>query len=116
MRYTVPDYYKKFVCLAGDCPATCCAGWQIVVDEKSLRKYASAKGTVGNFLRNGVDFKESTFLQYDKRCAFLNEENLCDMHIEAGVDMMCTTCRKYPKYLIMKEKSLFPCPARQLQS
>ncbi len=99
MRYTVPDYYKKFVCLAGDCPATCCAGWQIVIDDRSLKKYAAAKGSVGNRIRNGVDFEEHTFLQYDKRCAFLNEENLCDMHIEAGVDMMCNTCRKYPRHI-----------------
>lgn len=99
MRYTVPDYYKKFVCLAGECPATCCAGWQIVIDEKSLKKYAKAQGSVGNHIRNGVDFKESVFLQYGKRCAFLNDENLCDMHIEAGTDMMCNTCRKYPRHI-----------------
>ena len=100
MRYTVPDYYKKFQCLAGACPATCCAGWQIVIDQKSLAKYRKAKGSFGNRLRNSVNWKEETFLQYEKkRCAFLNEENLCDMHIEAGPEMMCATCRKYPRHI-----------------
>lgn len=100
MRYTVPDYYKKFRCLAGACPATCCAGWQIVIDQKSLAKYRKAKGSFGNRLRNSVNWKEETFLQYEKkRCAFLNEENLCDMHIEAGPEMMCATCRKYPRHI-----------------
>ena len=100
MRYTVPDYYKKFQCLAGDCPATCCAGWQIVIDQKSLKRYRKAKGSFGNRIRNSVDWKEETFLQYEnRRCAFLNEENLCDMHIEAGAEMMCATCRKYPRHV-----------------
>lgn len=100
MRYTVPDYYKKFQCLAGACPETCCAGWQIVIDQKSLRKYRKAKGSFGNRIRNSVNWKEETFLQYeDRRCAFLNEDNLCDMHIEAGPEMMCATCRKYPRHV-----------------
>lgn len=100
MRYTVPDYYKKFQCLAGFCPATCCAGWQIVIDPKSLARYHKVKGRFGNRIRNSVNWKEETFLQYEKkRCAFLNEENLCDMHIEAGPEMMCATCRKYPRHI-----------------
>ena len=28
MRYLKPHYYDKFVCTAGDCPDSCCAGWQ----------------------------------------------------------------------------------------
>lgn len=116
MLYTVPDYYKKFECLAGECPATCCAGWQIVIDQKSLRKYASLKGSFGNRVRNSVNWKEQTFRQYGKRCAFLNEDNLCDMHIEAGADMMCATCRKYPRHIEVfeneREVSLsMSCPA-----
>ena len=100
MRYTVPDYYKKFQCLAGVCPATCCAGWQIVIDPKSLARYRKVKGSFGNRIRNSVNWKEETFLQYEKkRCAFLNEENLCDMHMEAGPEMMCATCRKYPRHI-----------------
>ena len=115
MRYTVPDYYKKFQCLAGACPATCCSGWQIVIDEKSLAKYRKAKGNFGNRIRNSVNWKEDTFLQYEKkRCAFLNEDNLCDMHIEAGPEMMCATCRKYPRHIeeFENERLRCPCPVR----
>lgn len=116
MLYTVPDYYKKFHCLAGECPATCCAGWQIVIDQRSLQRYASLKGAFGNRVRNSVNWKEQTFFQYGKRCAFLNEENLCDMHIEAGAEMMCATCRKYPRHIEVfdneREISLsMSCPA-----
>jgi lysine-N-methylase len=99
MKYTVPDYYRKFKCIAADCPATCCAGWQIVIDEKSLEKYSEVKGPFGNRLANSIDWEEGTFEQYKKRCAFLNEENLCDIYTEAGPDLLCRTCRNYPRHI-----------------
>ena len=46
MQITAPDFYKKFSCIAGECPATCCAGWQIVIDKKSLKRYSHHKGPI----------------------------------------------------------------------
>lgn len=103
MRYTVPDYYKKFKCLASDCPATCCAGWQIMIDDKSLKKYASCPGIFGNRLVNSINWEEGRFKQYHSRCAFLNEQNLCDIHLEKGSDFLCRTCRRYPKHVEVYE-------------
>ena len=39
MRYIKPTYYDEFKCIADKCPDTCCAGWQIVIDEETLDKY-----------------------------------------------------------------------------
>ena len=103
MRYTVPEYYKKFKCLASDCPATCCAGWQIMIDDKSLKKYASCPGIFGNRLVNSINWEEERFKQYHSRCAFLNEQNLCDIHLEKGSDFLCRTCRRYPKHVEVYE-------------
>ena len=99
MQITRPDFYKEFSCIAGACPDTCCAGWQIMIDEKSLKKYKKFKGTFRNRLHNDIDWPEQAFRQYDRRCAFLNEENLCDIYSEAGPDMLCDTCRKYPRHI-----------------
>ena len=99
MKYTIPNYYNQFHCIAGKCPATCCAGWQIVIDDNSLTKYRSLETTLGNRLNNSIDWKNSTFLQYDGRCAFLDENNLCDLYTEAGPDMLCRTCRRYPRHV-----------------
>lgn len=99
MRYTVPHYYCKFQCTASECQDTCCAGWKIVIDEKTLKKYREVKGPFGNRLQNSIDWEEETFLQYDGRCAFLNEENLCDIYTEAGEKMFCKTCRLYPRHI-----------------
>ncbi len=100
MLYTVPDYYKEFQCLADACEDTCCAGWQIVIDEKSLQKYSMIKGEFGKRIQNSIDWKESVFYQSaDRRCAFLNENNLCDMQIALGEKSLCKTCRRYPRHV-----------------
>ena len=99
MRYTVPHYYCKFKCTAADCQDTCCAGWKIMIDKKALKKYKNMEGPFGNRLRNSIDWEEGTFLQYDTRCSFLNEENLCDIYTEAGEKMFCRTCRLYPRHI-----------------
>lgn len=52
MLCTIPDYYKEFSCIAGDCEDTCCAGWQIVIDEKSKRRYAKAATGLNNIEKN----------------------------------------------------------------
>mgnify|MGYP000429454046 FL=1 len=99
MRYVKPGYYDKFVCIAGECPATCCAGWQIVIDDRTREKYRRAEGAFGNRLHNSIDWKESCFQQYEGRCAFLNDENLCDIYQESGKEMLCRTCRNYPRHI-----------------
>lgn len=99
MKITVPHYYRDFQCLAGDCPDTCCAGWQIMIDSVSLHKYRRRKDSFGSRLKNSIDWENSAFRQYDGRCAFLSEENLCDIYSEAGPSMLCETCRKYPRHI-----------------
>ena len=99
MQITRPDYYKEFTCIADVCPDTCCAGWQIVIDEKSLKKYRRVKGPFRGRLHNDIDWKEQVFHQYHRHCAFLNEKNLCDIYSEIGKKMLCDTCRKYPRHI-----------------
>ena len=117
MQYTVPHYYKEFTCIAGECPDTCCAGWQIQIDPFSLKKYRKNKGPLGNRLKNEINWKEGCFRQYAGRCAFLNENNLCDLYLEGGGQQaFCRTCRTYPRHIEefegLREISLsLSCPA-----
>lgn len=100
MIHSFPNYYKEFSCIADKCEATCCAGWQIVVDEESLKKYKNVSGEFRQRIKDGVDFKEGVFYQNPgKRCAFLNEQNLCDMYIALGEEAFCETCRRYPRHI-----------------
>ena len=99
MQYCKPVYFDDFSCVAGACPDTCCAGWQIVIDEDSLEKYGEVEGSFGNRLRNSIDWMEGCFYQYDRRCAFLNEADLCDIYSELGPEALCDTCRLYPRHV-----------------
>lgn len=115
MRYIKPHFYDKFVCKAGACPDTCCAGWQIVIDEASLDRYGKEPGDFGRRLRNSIDWEEECFYQNNRRCAFLNEEDLCDIYKAVGADALCDTCRLYPRhteeYEGLRELSLsLSCP------
>ncbi|MDD3220023.1 MAG: flagellin lysine-N-methylase [Lachnospiraceae bacterium] len=100
MLYTRPDYYNEFHCVADLCEDTCCAGWQIVSDAKSLRKYHAVKGAFRKRLRRSIDWRKSAFRQDgEKRCTFLNDDNLCDMYINLGEGSLCRTCRLYPRHV-----------------
>lgn len=100
MLYIKPDYFAEFTCVAGACEATCCAGWQIVVDEESLARYKEEKTPYGDVLRERIDFEEGVFKQDNcKRCAFLNPDNLCDMYRYLGEESLCKTCTNYPRHI-----------------
>ena len=60
-----------------------------MIDDKALKRYRKTEGSFGNRLHNSIDWKEGSFLRYEGRCAFLNEENLCDLYIEQGKDSLC---------------------------
>ena len=101
MLYTFPDYYQDFACTAGDCEDTCCSGWQIMVDQKSLKKYKEEKGPYRKVLKKKIDWREYAFRREpeSRRCAFLKEDNLCEMYQQLGADSLCRTCRIYPRHI-----------------
>ncbi len=99
MYYSYPDYYDKFHCTADRCIDTCCAEWQIVIDDESLENYDNYKGNYKDTLCKNIDWKEGVF-NHNKRgkCAFLRDDKLCDMYIHLGADSLCSTCREYPRH------------------
>lgn len=116
MYYRKPFYYEAFSCIADQCPDTCCAGWQIFIDGDSLERYSQAEGEFGIRLLNSIDWRDGAFEQQNRRCSFLNEENLCDLYRELGKDALCETCKNYPRHTEefegMRELSLsLSCPA-----
>ncbi|PPK80232.1 lysine-N-methylase [Lacrimispora xylanisolvens] len=98
MQFTIPHYYHSFHCIAAQCSDTCCAGWAIMIDDQSIKKYRAQTDSLGKKLLNGVDWKKGCFKQKSGRCAFLNEANLCDIYTDAGPSMLCKTCRQYPRH------------------
>lgn len=103
MRYIKTDDYDKFKCIADQCPDTCCAGWQIMIDEDTLERYeAVATDKADEFCKRmeaSVDWQEGAFKQCHGRCAMLNEQNLCDLVSQKGEAWLCETCDRYPRHI-----------------
>ena len=102
MKIVTPHYYKDFKCIAGACTDTCCAGWDVDVDDKSYRYYKTVDGNFGKRLKSVmVPEKEGgcTFTLQNGRCPFLNDNNLCDLYIALGEDKLCDTCAEFPRFI-----------------
>lgn len=101
MKTRVPDYFKKFKCIASECEDTCCAGWEIVIDEDTYDMYKSVEGEFGERLKKEIyldEENEPIFRLKGNDCAFLNKNKMCDIYSELGEDALCYTCQQYPRY------------------
>lgn len=118
MRVRVPDYYKDFKCIASECTDTCCAGWEVDVDEAAQEYYKTVKGDFGKRLKEHtiIDEEGIRFTLTDKkRCCFLNDDNLCDLYTALGEEHLCETCTDFPRFSEvfgdLKEKGIsLSCP------
>lgn len=101
MKIRVPKYLNKFKCIADKCEDTCCAGWEIVIDEETYDYYENLSGSFGERLRSEIvnDGEDNIFVLKNGNCAFLNENKLCYIYNELGEDGLCYTCKKYPRYM-----------------
>lgn len=98
MYYRKPDYYDEFKCIADKCPESCCSGWGIVIDDKTMAKYNKLPKNEREYVLEHIDVSEGMYKRCDGRCSFLNEDNLCDLYINLGEDKFCRTCRVYPRH------------------
>lgn len=105
MKIVKPTFYKDFKCIAGACPDSCCQGWEVDADLESLEYYKTLDPVLE--IKQRIDrvldkdeFDNTIFtLAPKKRCPFLNEENLCDMHIAIGGEHTPYTCRTFPRFI-----------------
>ena len=107
MIFRYPDYYEKFSCIAGACEDTCCAGWEIDIDDKSYEYYKTVGGAFGEMLRQNIKEYENDeedayeshgfILKEGRRCPFLNENQLCVIYQELGEQALCDVCTDTPR-------------------
>ncbi len=99
MKEYVLNYYPNFKCVAGECKHTCCAGWKMNIDERSLSAYKNDNSFFGDTLKKGVDFKKSRFkVDKDGRCFFLDTNGLCEIITNLGEQNLCQVCRDHPRF------------------
>lgn len=96
-----PSYYDNFKCIGSKCQDSCCAGWEIEIDEATAEGYREIGGEIGRRLKENITETEEEIyfnLRENKRCPFLNDNNLCDLIIELGEDCLCDICREHPRH------------------
>ena len=97
----VPDYYFDFKCAMNRCRHTCCAGWEIDIDEDSLEFYSGLPKKIREDLFRGI--KQNTDppsfqMQENGRCFFLDDNGLCKLILKYGEDILCDICADHPRF------------------
>ncbi|MDO4961252.1 MAG: flagellin lysine-N-methylase [Eubacteriales bacterium] len=121
------DNYDKFFCIAGECPESCCTGWQIMIDDESLERYRrAAEGEdIGiEFIlpdpdRSVVteadeaekqDIKEhlrqvlSESIDWEEEC-FKHKDGKCVLMTEGG---LCSLQRAYGEAMLCRTCAAYP--------
>ncbi len=96
-----PAFYDSFCCIADKCTDTCCAKWEIDLDDETVERYGSIGGADGDWLRSKIsDAEDGTkvLCREGERCPFLRDDNLCEMILRLGEDSLCHICREHPRF------------------
>lgn len=100
MKQYIPSYYRNFQCIAQKCKDNCCIGWDIMIDQQSYEQYQKVATPFKKRLNEGIIQEEEPkfYMNEDGRCAFLNENNLCDIYIQLGEEALCDICTEHPRF------------------
>ena len=122
--YKQPLYFSKFKCIGGDCPESCCGGWQVFWKTSELENLK--KADVSEDLKHTTDesfsyVKDKECYQIklcdDGRCPFHDREtDLCNIQREVGEKYLGTVCKQYPRHYIENSNQIIrwcatSCPA-----
>ena len=93
------SFYNEFNCLAGQCPACCCLGWRIPIDDDTLRRYKDLTGIYGRHIRFFTNKRSDppTIRRIFGKCPFLDSDGLCMFQRIGRIEDMPLVCRIYPR-------------------
>ncbi len=105
----MPEYLQQFKCIGGDCPDTCCIGWNVNIDKKTYKKYQGVTDKkIRNLLHKNIkrhheDADENKYARITLLdggvCPMLDENMLCKVHSTLGADYLSDTCTVYPRVI-----------------
>ncbi|HHD2754113.1 TPA: flagellin lysine-N-methylase [Clostridium perfringens] len=106
VNFFIPKYMSTFKCIGPKCTDTCCAGWDINIDEVTFKKYENSNGKLKEIVKEKYIKNENLddsfnygfmILTEDKKCPFLKSNLLCEIHGECGEENLSITCKRYPR-------------------
>ena len=100
MKLYAPKYYLDFVCIADQCRHSCCVGWEIDIDDKTMCRYASLTEPYAACVRESIEYGETPHFRLgeSERCPHLNDQGLCRIILTLGEDYLCDICREHPRF------------------
>jgi len=94
MTVFYPLYYKDFKCIAEKCTHSCCVGWEISVDELTMKEYEdNGREDILCHIKDQV-----IGLCEDGRCPFLRSDGLCRIIADYGEEYTSLICREHPRF------------------
>ena len=102
MFYVKPDFFDSFVCKADKCTDTCCAGWEIIIDDDTYSAYQKLSDADFACISEGIcsdsEGNHIFRLKECERCWFLNDNGLCDIYSRHSENALCDICREHPRF------------------
>jgi lysine-N-methylase len=102
--YARPNYAQRFQCITSACEDTCCNGWTIPIDRRTVdayREHPVLKPFAALLVLNNENPSSGDFarmpLTHSGTCAFLNPEKLCGIHSHFGETALSVACNSYPR-------------------
>lgn len=121
-----PEYVKQFRCIGSSCQDNCCIGWDVDIDKKTYYKYQKFKEEdLMRLFKSSVHQNREAYsdevdfakvkLKKDKRCPFLNDENLCIIQAKVGENYLSNVCATYPRFTnlvddVYEQSATVSCP------
>ncbi len=97
-----PDFFGRFRCKASACRHTCCAGWEIAVDDETLRQYEYGLSDAEK--SRLISSTDGVLLcKEGEKCGFLRADGLCELIISHGEEILCDICREHPRFYSYSE-------------
>lgn len=95
--YIYMDYYKEFSCIGGECPLTCCAGWNIKLTDDEIEMYKNLPKPFSDEVMKNIDIEKKKFILPNGRCGLLTEDGWCRIVRECGEKMLSDVCTVFPR-------------------
>lgn len=100
MQYFGIQFLNQFKCAQGDCPQTCCKGWQILIDANTMEQIEKEPEDKRRELKRHIAGMRKGQPQIRKnfgRCPYHTKEQLCGLQLRKRTDLMPRVCREYPR-------------------
>ena len=110
IKLNCPTYLNEFKCIGGDCSDSCCIGWDVDIDKATFKSYYKVKDpTLKQLFQKNVHNNQyctcddvdygKVKLKKDKRCPFLDDNNLCIIFSKLDESYLSNVCTSFPRII-----------------